>query len=495
MGYYYFSVDSAAILVLFLVISSRTLVQSNEEGYISFEISNKGLEFVKDLLIEKAETSLVPLELPKIEKNLRIPLIGRVHMEVSNVTIYKVHVTSSIVKTGDSGILIDVAGATANLTLHWRYSYSTWLLPILISDNGQAKVQVEGMEVGLSLGLKNQQGSLKLSLLDCGCYVKDLSIHLDGGASWLYQGLIDAFKDKIASAVENAVSKKLGDAIEDLDRLLQSVPKEVSIDNIADLNVTFIGDPKLSNSSLELEINGLFSPKDKTAVSNLRHENVQVPFSCKGPSRMVGISVHENVLESASTVYFEANKMHWIVDKLPDQNLMNTAGWKFIVPRLYKQYPNDNLNLNISVYSTPLLKIGERQVDATIPLEVIIDVLDACQVVPVACISVVISAAAYPEISSNALAGSVKLNEFTMSQKWSKIGNFHMHLIQPVISTFLRTIVLPYINLKLSKGFPLPIFHGYGLRNTQLLCTDSRLMICSDVASIETAQPHLVPVL
>lgn len=48
--------------------------------------------------------------------------------------------------------------------------------------------KVEGMEIGLSLGLKNQQGSLKLSLLECGCYVKDISIHLDGGASWLYQG-------------------------------------------------------------------------------------------------------------------------------------------------------------------------------------------------------------------------------------------------------------------------------------------------------------------
>lgn len=48
--------------------------------------------------------------------------------------------------------------------------------------------KVEGIEVGLTLGLENQQGNLKLSLLECGCYVKDISIKLDGGASWLYQG-------------------------------------------------------------------------------------------------------------------------------------------------------------------------------------------------------------------------------------------------------------------------------------------------------------------
>lgn len=44
------------------------------------------------------------------------------------------------------------------------------------------------MEVGLSVALKEQEGTLKLSLLDCGCYVKHVSIKLDGGASWLYQG-------------------------------------------------------------------------------------------------------------------------------------------------------------------------------------------------------------------------------------------------------------------------------------------------------------------
>lgn len=48
--------------------------------------------------------------------------------------------------------------------------------------------KVEGMEVGLTLGLENRGGSLVLTLMECGCYVKDITITLDGGASWLYQG-------------------------------------------------------------------------------------------------------------------------------------------------------------------------------------------------------------------------------------------------------------------------------------------------------------------
>lgn len=44
------------------------------------------------------------------------------------------------------------------------------------------------MEIGLSLGLLSDKGGLKLSLSECGCHVKDISIELEGGASWFYQG-------------------------------------------------------------------------------------------------------------------------------------------------------------------------------------------------------------------------------------------------------------------------------------------------------------------
>ena len=47
--------------------------------------------------------------------------------------------------------------------------------------------KVKGMQVGLTVDLKNQEGALKLVILDCGCYVGDLSIKLDGGSSWFYQ--------------------------------------------------------------------------------------------------------------------------------------------------------------------------------------------------------------------------------------------------------------------------------------------------------------------
>jgi hypothetical protein len=87
--------------------------------------------------------------------------------------------------------------------------------------------------------------------------------------------------------------------------------------------------------------------------------------------------------------FCQADYMHWIVDKIPDQSLLNTAGWRYIVPQLYKQYPDDDMNLNISVSSPPIIKVAKDVIGAIINLDVTIDVVDAGEVIPVACISLV----------------------------------------------------------------------------------------------------------
>ncbi|KAJ9686598.1 hypothetical protein PVL29_015462 [Vitis rotundifolia] len=337
------------------------------------------------------------------------------------------------------------------------------------------------MEVGLTLGLENREGSMKLSTKDCGCYVEDISIKLDGGASWLYQGVVDAFEEQIGSAVESTIAKKLKEGIVKLDSFLQALPKEIPVDDIASLNVTFVNDPLLSNSSIGFDINGLFTRANATTLPKY-YQNLKRPVSCTDPSKMLGISLDEAVLDSASALYFNAEFMQWIVDKVPDQSLLNTAGWRFIVPQLYKKYPNDDMNMNISLSTPPVIKISPNNVDAIVYADLIIDVLESQEVIPVACISLVIHASGSVKIAGNNLAGSVKLNDFTMSLKWSKIGNLRMFLIQPVIWTLIETVFLPYVNVHLGKGFPLPIIHGFTVQNAEIICSYSKITVCSNVA-------------
>ncbi|XVF77336.1 hypothetical protein PTKIN_Ptkin14bG0034900 [Pterospermum kingtungense] len=496
----------------FLFIPASTLLESNQQGYISAVISDKGLDFAKDVLIQKAVSSMIPLQLSDVDKSLKIPVIGKVHLGLSNIIIYSVDVANSYVETGDSGIVLVASGATANLSMDWRYSYKTWLVPIRISDQGSASVQVQGMVVGLSVAIINQEGTLKLILLGCGCHVKDIFIKVDGGASWLYQGIVGAFEGKIVSAVEDAVTEKIREGITKLDSLLQSLPKQMQVNDVVALNVTFVDDPLLSNSSVELQINGLFTAADRIpdsnsvalnvsfmdapvlltnssleleidgSVSNYCHEGSQSFFSCKGSAaKMVEISLNENVFQSAASVYFQANYLHWTVDKIPEQWLMNTAGWRYIIPQLYEKYPNDDINLSIAVTSPPNIRIADHDIDTTIYTELIIEVLNSGEVVPVACISLVISASGSAKISRNKLAGKIRLVNFTASLKWSNIGKLHMHLIQGVMSTILKTFLMPYLNSHLRRGFPLPLPHGFTLHNAEILLLDSRIIVRSDL--------------
>uniref|UniRef100_A0A5B7C379 BPI/LBP family protein n=1 Tax=Davidia involucrata TaxID=16924 RepID=A0A5B7C379_DAVIN len=474
------------LLIFSLFIPSQSHIQSTDQSFISILISQNGLDFLKDLLVAKAISSLSPLQVPQIEKTVKIPFAGKVHIVLSNITIDRVNVPSSYVKLGDTGIAIVASGTTCNLSMNWYYSYSTWLVPVTISDSGHASVQVEGMEVGLTLGLENQGGALKLSLKECGCSVKDISIILEGGASWLYQGVVDAFEGQIGSAVETAIPKKLKEGVSNLDSLLQGLPKEISVDDVAALNVTFVSDPSLSSSSIGFEINGLFTRTKMDSFPNYYQKSSQPSVSCTDPSKMLGISLEEAVFNSASALYFNSEFMQWIVDKVPDQSLLNTAGWRFIVPQLYKKYPNDDMNMNISLSSPPVIRISSHNIDATVYADLIIDVLEASDVIPVACISLVIHASGSVKISRNNLVGSVKLDDFNMSLKWSKIGNLHMYLIQPVMWTIIETVFLPYANLHLGKGFPLPIIHGFTLKDAEILCSNSKITVCSDATFAES---------
>nr|VDD41548.1 unnamed protein product [Brassica oleracea] len=477
----------------FLLLLSQTLFFSpshtQTDSFTSILISQNGLDFVKNLLVNKAIASIIPLQIPRIEKSVKIPFLGGIDVVVSNLTIYELDVASSYVKLGETGVVIVASGTTCNLSMNWHYSYASWIPPMEISDQGIASVQVEGMEIGLSLGLLSDKGGLKLSLSECGCHVKDISIELEGGASWFYQGMVNAFKDQIGASVESTISNKLSEGVSDLDSFLQSLPKEIPVDDKAALNVTFTTDPILRDSSITFEIDGLFTKAETNQVLRSSSLRNSAPSSiCPGNSKMLGISLDEAVFNSAAALYYNAEFMQWIVDKVPGQDLLNTARWRFIIPQLYRKYPNQDMNLNISLSSPPVVKISEQYVGANVNADLVINVLEADQVIPVACISLEIRGSGALRVMGNNLGGSVKLEDFSMSLKWSNIGNLHLHLLQPIVWTVIQTVFVPYANDHLEKGFPLPIIHGFTLEKAEIICSSSEITVCSDIAYLDSSQ-------
>lgn len=54
--------------------------------------------------------------------------------------------------------------------------------------------------------------------------------------------------------------------------------------------------------------------------------------------------------------------------------------------------------------------------------------------------------------------------------------------MQGFMRVLLNTVFVPYVNMHLKQGFPLPIIRGFTLQNADIVTSGSRMVICSDVA-------------
>jgi hypothetical protein len=61
----------------------------------------------------------------------------------------------------------------------------------------------------------------------------------------------------------------------------------------------------LTNSSLAIAINGLFT--SEILVPQNYKKGFEVSSACGGLPKMIKVSIHENVLKSASLVYFNVS--------------------------------------------------------------------------------------------------------------------------------------------------------------------------------------------
>ncbi|EER99078.1 hypothetical protein BDA96_02G255100 [Sorghum bicolor] len=448
-------------------------------SHISVVISQSGLDFAKDLLVSRAVATLTPLNVPDIQKTMST-VVGTVRVAASGIVLNGLAVTNSTVAIGDTGVVVAASLARANLTMEWNYSYSAWI--VTISDSGNASIQVEGMEVGVSMVMKNQNGSIKLSVTECSCNMEDLDITLSGGASWFYQVFIDSFSNHIRSSVENAIENKVMEGALKLDSFLGNLPKKIDLDSVAAMNVTFVNDPLFKSSSVEFDIDGLFIPSDETAPGDMLLGNTQFALPLGSSSRMLWISLDEDVFNSVSALYFKAGLLQRMVDEVPEQFLLNTASWRFLVPRLYREYPDDDMLLNISAVSPPSVRINVGRIDATVDLDVTVNVLDFGEIVPVACISVSVAVSGAAAVSENNLVGRVKLDYFSFTLKWSKVGKLHTSLVQTVLRILLKSLFVPYVNSYLEQGFQLPIIKGFSVIDAYVLTSYSRMIVSCNVA-------------
>lgn len=148
----------------------------------------------------------------------------------------------------------------------------------------------------------------------------------------LFSSFVNAFEGQIRSIVETAITKKITEGIVKLDSLLQTLPKKINVDKVASLNVTVVNGPLFRNSSVEVDINGLFIPSYDGAVVRYLNRDTQLSDFCDGKLKMLEFSLDEDVFNSGSKAYFKVILTYlfiWQPFEVVDFSTQNlfSSGW------------------------------------------------------------------------------------------------------------------------------------------------------------------------
>ncbi|CAM6099422.1 unnamed protein product [Calypogeia fissa] len=443
-------------------------------------LSEEGLEYVKDVLVGEILEEVTPLQISDINSRISTP-IGRIDTLISDIYLEGAAVYYSDIELTTYGVTIYAAGITATLEANWEYHYTASYVPWPVGDGGRAEVKVHGMQAGVTFNLQEDNGTLRLVVDEAGTYIEDLEITLQGGASWLYQWFIYAFDYNIRAAVEVALTQQMVKGAEQLDEWLLNLPRAVPIDDTSAIDVTVTHDPLLSPTYLSVGAKGQFVSLDKKNEYPEPYVELQPGLFCDDSVKMVTIALSDYVLNSAAYVYYDSGELTWDVDNIPGKKYLNTASWRYIIPKLYKKYPNEDMILSFAVSSAPTVNITIDGIRANAGADMTIEVKDGGDIVPVACINLMVSFDAVAALNYANITGQATLDDLTLALKWSEIGSFPVYLVQATVRTLVQELVLPLINISLKSGFPIPMVAGVEIIDADLRYEDGYLFVCTDI--------------
>ncbi len=147
-------VDSDLKLEKFPELNSHNtlkyLTNKSEGAGILVTLSEAGITYVKEVLVNEILTEITPLSLPDIHSQVACP-IGRVDTAITHIELSGANFSHSDVDLGKTGITVTAEDIKTKIHLHWEYKYASSYIPLPISDAGWADIEVSFWPLPVSL--------------------------------------------------------------------------------------------------------------------------------------------------------------------------------------------------------------------------------------------------------------------------------------------------------------------------------------------------------
>uniref|UniRef100_A0A8C7YA10 Bactericidal permeability-increasing protein n=1 Tax=Oryzias sinensis TaxID=183150 RepID=A0A8C7YA10_9TELE len=427
---------------------------------VKIRLTQKGLEYGRQLGVASLLEKLKTAQIPDFSGKERVSPIGKVQYSLTNIHIVNLGLPqSSINLVPGSGVQLSISNAFINLRGNWRVKYLR-----IIKDSGSLDVNVNGLSISQTIAIKSDAtGKPEASSAACSASVSSAKVKFHGGASWLYN-LFSKFIDKaLRKALEKQMCPLVAKSIADLNPRLKTLNVLAKVDKYAEIEYSMVSSPQISQPAIDLNLKGEF-------YNIGRHQEAPFPapaFSLPAQSsNMIYIALSSFTPNSAGFVYNNAGVLSmYVTDDM-----------------IAQRFPNLMMKMLVKADKNPVVKFQPNvmTVDATATATAYA-IQPNGTLSPLFVLNVDSSVSSQMSVSDLKLASRITLNKMSLSLGTSYVGDFKVNSLDNILQVILKLVVIPTVNVQLSKGYPLPALGKMKLVNTQLQIMQDYLMIGTDV--------------
>ncbi|KAI6652211.1 Bactericidal permeability-increasing protein [Oopsacas minuta] len=363
------------------------------------------------LLVTKSgfyEISDITQKISEIAPSIKFPDIGpfklkETHLFVDydlNITLHdvKIHTINmsefSIQPSEESGLSI-LLKMSVNLETNalLKGKMIVTLIPIPISGNPKVQVDIVNLDCAVSFKLKRnatgdfelEDGSLKSVISVSKLHIKFIG---DTPEIWLLN-IIDLLvswgKNLIVKEIHRTLPSIIEQVLNSMDLVLHL--EMAGYSNLIDLHLLY--DPAFTNNYMEIQCNGTISLVRNTAV--YPHSPAKLPSLQQDLDNMLYVWVSNYTINSAIWAYYKADLLSLTISpyNLPNTaitskllHLLNTNFYEYLIPPLYRYYPNKNLTIYAAIGSPPGIAFYNDVIGISLNLTIDIKVNESNKFIP-----------------------------------------------------------------------------------------------------------------
>ncbi|XP_029774962.1 bactericidal permeability-increasing protein [Suricata suricatta] len=469
-----------ATLVVLATLGTAVIATTNP-GVVA-RITQKGLDYACQQGMTVLRKELEKITIPTFSGTFEIKHLGEGHYSFYSMAIRGFQILGSQIELVPSeGLHLFISNASVKISGKWKARKN------FIKTSGNFDLSVEGVSIsaGLKPGFDPASGHCTVTCSACRNHIESVRVHISGsGLGWL----IKLFHKKMESALQKMMNKKICQVVTNsvsskLQPYLETLPVKTQIDNVAGIDYSLVAPPTTTTDNLDGQLKGEFFRWNQRSPPPFAPPPLAFPGD---HDRMVYLGISDYFFNTAGFVYQQAGALNLTVtdNMIPKKSKfrLTTNFFGILIPQVATMFPNMEVQLVFWASSPPHLTMNPASLVFTPTLDTqAFAVLQNSSLAPLFVLRLTMNISVTVGATLDRLVGQLELNKLLLELKHSDVGPFSVGVLQAVMSYVVPIAVIPKVNERLQKGFPLPMPAKLQAFNLVLRSHQNFLLLGADV--------------